>query len=187
MLDRKAKVVSKHAKGLEFLMRKNKVETLKGYGKLNGSAQNGIHTIELKDGVKTSQVKAKNVILATGSEARMLPGMQVDDRILSNIEILSLKEMPKSLLPCCAALAGFPGTIFPPAKVMPALSWKHAAPRCQANGLISIPLFLMPAVGRALIGRRMPLRCLSGQLTPGYTRAACPPKTLLWRLLPSPS
>ena len=69
VLDRKAKVVSKHAKGLEFLMRKNKVETIKGYGKLTGPSQNGIHTIELKDGTKTSPVKAKNVILATGSEA----------------------------------------------------------------------------------------------------------------------
>ena len=39
--DRKSKIVTKHAKGLEFLMRKNKVETVKGYGKLTGPAQNG--------------------------------------------------------------------------------------------------------------------------------------------------
>ena len=55
VLDRKGKIVSKHAKGLEFLMRKNKVETLKGYGKLTGPAQNGIHAIELKDGSKATQ------------------------------------------------------------------------------------------------------------------------------------
>src|SRR4029078_8093311 len=86
VLARKAKVVSKHAKGLEFLMRKNKVETVKGYGKLTGPSRNGIHTIELKHGTKTSPVKAKNVILATGSEARMFPGLQPDDRRLSNME-----------------------------------------------------------------------------------------------------
>ena len=106
VLDRKAKVVSKHAKGLEFLMRKNKVETVKGYGKLTGPAQNGIHTIELKDGTKSSQIKAKNVILATGSEARMIPGLQPDDRVLTNIEILKLGKVPKSLVVVGAGAVG---------------------------------------------------------------------------------
>jgi dihydrolipoamide dehydrogenase len=106
VLDRKAKVVAKHAKGLEFLMRKNKVETLKGYGKLTGPAQNGIHPIELKDGAKTTQVKAKNVILATGSEARMLPGLDPDDRVLTNIEILKLGKVPKSLIVVGAGAVG---------------------------------------------------------------------------------
>jgi len=106
VLDRKAKVVSKHAKGLEFLMRKNIVETIKGYGKLTGPSQNGIHTIELKDGTKTSPVKAKNVILATGSEARMIPGLQPDDRVLSNIEILKLGKVPKSLVVVGAGAVG---------------------------------------------------------------------------------
>src|SRR6266481_7231198 len=80
--DRKGKIVSKHAKGLEFLMKKNKVETIKGYGRLTGGRQNGVLTIEVKgsDG-KASQVKAKNVILATGSEARMIPGLEADDRV----------------------------------------------------------------------------------------------------------
>ena len=106
VLDRKAKIVSKHAKGLEFLMRKNKVETLKGYGKLSGPAENGIHTIELKDGSKTTQVKTKNVILATGSEARMIPGLQPDDRVLTNIEILKLGKVPKSLVVVGAGAVG---------------------------------------------------------------------------------
>ena len=69
--DRKGKIVAKHAKGLEFLMKKNKVETIKGYGKLTGGRQNGVLTVEVKgaDG-KTTHVKAKTVILATGSEER---------------------------------------------------------------------------------------------------------------------
>jgi dihydrolipoyl dehydrogenase len=106
VLDRKGKIVSKHAKGLEFLMRKNKVETLKGYGKLTGPAQNGIHAIELKDGSKATQIKAKNVILATGSEARMIPGLQPDDRVLTNIEILKLGKVPKSLIVVGAGAVG---------------------------------------------------------------------------------
>jgi dihydrolipoamide dehydrogenase len=105
--ERKSKIVTKHAKGLEFLMKKYKVEVIRGYGKLTGHAQNGIHTVEVKtfDG-KTSSVKAKNLILSTGSEARMLPGMEPDARILTNIEILSLKEIPKSLVIVGAGAVG---------------------------------------------------------------------------------
>jgi len=105
--DRKGKIVSKHAKGLEFLMKKNKVDTIKGYGKLTGGRHNGVLTIEVKGAEgKTSQVKAKNVILATGSEARMIPGLEADDRVLTNIEILSLKEIPKSLVVVGAGAVG---------------------------------------------------------------------------------
>jgi dihydrolipoyl dehydrogenase len=96
---RKTKIVTKHAKGLEFLMRKNKVETVNGYGKLTGPAKSGVFTIDVTGGsVGQVSVKAKNVIVATGSEARMLPGLKPDDRILTNIEILSLNEIPKSIV-----------------------------------------------------------------------------------------
>ena len=104
--ERKSKIVAKHAKGLEFLMKKNKVDTVKGYGKLTGPAQNGILTVEVANDGKSSQLKAKNVLLATGSEARMLPGLDADDRVLTNIEILSLKEMPKSLVIVGAGAVG---------------------------------------------------------------------------------
>ena len=110
--ERKSKIVTKHAKGLEFLMRKNKVETIKGYGKLTGPAQNAVLTVEVNasDGassqMKSSLVKTKNVILATGSEARMLPGLEPDDGILTNIEILGLKEIPKSLVIVGAGAVG---------------------------------------------------------------------------------
>ena len=101
--DRKSKIVTKHAKGLEFLMKKNKVETIKGFGKLTGGAQNGVFTVEV---VNENHLKARNVILATGSEARLLPGLQVSDRVLTNIEILSLKEIPKSLVIVGAGAVG---------------------------------------------------------------------------------
>jgi dihydrolipoamide dehydrogenase len=104
--ERKTKIVDKHAKGLQFLMRKNKVETVKGYGKLTGAAKNGVHTVDIKDGAKSSQIKAKNVILATGSEARMLPGLEPGDRVLTNIEILRLGAVPKSLVVVGAGAVG---------------------------------------------------------------------------------
>ena len=104
--ERKSKIVAKHAKGLEFLMRKNKVETIKGYGKLTGPAQNGVLTVEVIDGDKSSHIKTKNVILATGSEARMLPGLEPDAKVLTNIEILGVKEIPKSLVIVGAGAVG---------------------------------------------------------------------------------
>ena len=104
--ERKSKIVIKHAKGLEFLMRKNKVETIKGYGKLTGPAQSRVLTVEVANGSKSSHIKTKNVILATGSEARMIPGLEPDSRVLTNIEILDLKEIPKSLVIVGAGAVG---------------------------------------------------------------------------------
>ena len=97
--DRKAAIVTKHTKGLDFLMRKNKVTVVRGYGNLTGPAKGGVHTVDVTgDGGAKSQIQAKNLILATGSYARMLPGLQADDRILTNIEVLSLGAIPKSLV-----------------------------------------------------------------------------------------
>ena len=104
--DRKSKIVSKHAKGLEFLMKKNKVETIRGYGKLTGPAQNGVVSVDVTNDGKLTHIKARNVILSTGSEARMLPGLEPDDRILTNIEVLALKEIPKSLVIVGAGAVG---------------------------------------------------------------------------------
>jgi len=97
--DRKNQIVAKHTKGLDFLVRKNKVTAIRGYGQLSGPAKNGIHTVEVTDDAgKKSQIQTKNIILASGSYARMLPGLQADDRILTNIEVLSLGAIPKSLV-----------------------------------------------------------------------------------------
>ena len=103
--ERKSKIVSKHAKGLEFLMKKNKVETVRGFGKLTGPAQGGVFTLEVK-GTESKSIKAKNIIIATGSEARMLEGLEPGDRVLTNIEILKLGEIPKSLVIVGAGAVG---------------------------------------------------------------------------------
>jgi dihydrolipoamide dehydrogenase len=93
VLDRKNKIVTKHSKGVEFLMRKNKVDVVKGDARLLGGGR-----IEVKGGEKTQTIEAKNIILATGSEARMLPGLQPDPNlILTNVEILDIQAVPKTI------------------------------------------------------------------------------------------
>jgi dihydrolipoamide dehydrogenase len=88
-------------------MKKNKVETIKGYGKLTGPALNGVFTVEVKAGDgKASQIKAKKVIVSTGSEARMIPGLEPDSKVLTNIEILKMGEIPKSLIVVGAGAVG---------------------------------------------------------------------------------
>ncbi len=99
--DRKNKIVSKHAKGVEALMKKNKVEWVKGYGKLKGPGQ-----VEVTSNGSSKTLEAKNIMLATGSEARMLPGLKPDDTILTNIEILNLTSVPKSLIVIGAGAVG---------------------------------------------------------------------------------
>jgi dihydrolipoamide dehydrogenase len=93
VLDRKNKIVSKHSKGIEFLMRKNKIDVIRGHATLQGG---GRIQVEGPNGSQT--VEAKNIILATGSEARMLPGLQPDaNQILTNIEILDMPAVPRSI------------------------------------------------------------------------------------------
>jgi dihydrolipoamide dehydrogenase len=119
ILKRKNDIVLKHAKGLDFLMKKNKVNTFEGRGRLTGAAKDGIYTVEVNteggggsDGER-SFLKAKNVIVATGSDAKMLPGMEPDSRILTNMEILSMTAIPKSLVVIGAGAVGVEfGSIF---------------------------------------------------------------------------
>ncbi len=105
---RKDAIITKHTKGLEFLMRKHKVTVIPGYGRLTGPAQDGVHTVEVSVGAdgESSKVKAKNVILATGSDAKTIFGLVPDDRILTNIEILSISQPPKSLVVIGAGAVG---------------------------------------------------------------------------------
>jgi dihydrolipoamide dehydrogenase len=119
MLKRKSAIIAKHVKGLEFLMKKNKVNTIEGYGRLTGPAADGIHTVSVYTeggggaAGEQSFIKAKNVLLATGSDARMLPGLEADTRILTNIEILSMPAVPKSLVVIGAGAVGVEfGSIF---------------------------------------------------------------------------
>jgi dihydrolipoamide dehydrogenase len=101
-LARKEMVVNKHAKGIEFLFRKNKVEKMQGWGRWAGP---GRVTVE-KDG-QVTEVEATHIMFGTGSAARSLPGIEIDGKtILSNIEILQLPAVPKTLVIVGAGAVG---------------------------------------------------------------------------------
>jgi dihydrolipoamide dehydrogenase len=93
MRDKKQQIVDGHAAGIAFLFKKHKIDSIQGFGRL---AADG--SVEVHGGDGTKKLKAKNVILATGSEARMIPGLEVDPkRVLTNVEILDQTEVPGSL------------------------------------------------------------------------------------------
>jgi dihydrolipoamide dehydrogenase len=99
---RKDGIVTKHSKGVEFLLKRAKVERIPGYATLKGGGK-----IEVKSDSGVQTLEAKNIIIATGSEARMLPGLQPDPEfILTNIEILGLPSVPKSLIIIGAGAVG---------------------------------------------------------------------------------
>ncbi len=106
VLKRKDAIIARHVKGLDFLMRKHKIAVMAGFGRLTGGANGGVHTVEADANGAKSLVKAKNVILATGSEAKLLPGLVAGGNILTNIEILSLAAPPKSLIVIGAGAVG---------------------------------------------------------------------------------
>jgi dihydrolipoamide dehydrogenase len=92
--ERKSDVVDKNAKGVEFLFRKNKVHVVRGTGTVVSPTK-----IAVSGGGGTTEVNAKNIIIATGSEAKTLPGYNFDEKnILSNVGVLELKDIPKSML-----------------------------------------------------------------------------------------
>ncbi len=102
VLARKDKVVKKHAKGIEMLFKKNKIEMMQGWGRILGPGRVAVE----KDG-KVTEIETKNILLATGSEAHAFPGVPFDAKtIVSNREILSLPEIPKTMIVVGAGAVG---------------------------------------------------------------------------------
>jgi dihydrolipoamide dehydrogenase len=92
--DRKKDVVDKNVRGVEFLFRKNKVNVFRGYGTIDSPNK----VIVKNDGL-TTEVIAKNIIVATGSEAKSLPGYDFNEKIvLSSTGVLELDQVPKSMV-----------------------------------------------------------------------------------------
>jgi dihydrolipoamide dehydrogenase len=102
ILARKSKIVTKHAKGIEFLFKKNKVEWVQGWGRYDGPGKVSVE----KDG-KMSAMEAGGILLVSGSEAKALPGIEPDHKqILTNRSILQLPEIPKTLIVVGAGAVG---------------------------------------------------------------------------------
>ncbi len=96
MLKRKEGIVSKMSKGIEFLFRKNKITWLKGHGQFSGRNETGFLIDVVGDAPET--VVAKHVIIATGSKARHLPGLKVDNKIVCDNEgALAFDTVPAKL------------------------------------------------------------------------------------------
>jgi dihydrolipoamide dehydrogenase len=97
MQARKDSIVGKMTKGIEFLCRKNKVTWLKGHGRFTGE-NDGLYGLEVLGSSGSQLVDAQNVIIATGSRARHLPDVPVDNVLVSDNEgALAFDEVPKRL------------------------------------------------------------------------------------------
>jgi len=91
---RKDRIVKGLTSGVEFLFKKNKIDWIKGSGRLAGKG-----TVEITDGQKQVLAARKEIIVATGSEPRSVPGIEIDrKRIITSDEAIGLKEIPKSIV-----------------------------------------------------------------------------------------
>ena len=103
MMAQKDESVTALTKGVDFLMKKNKVERLLGKGRIAGP---GRVEVDGADG-KTLTLEAKDIINATGSEPSGLPGLKVDgDRIVDSTGALAFSEVPKTLVVIGAGIIG---------------------------------------------------------------------------------
>jgi dihydrolipoamide dehydrogenase len=97
MLARKDSIVTKMTKGIEFLFRKNGISWLQGHARLLGQ-EDGFFRLEVAREGETEVHQTKNVIIATGSKARHLPDVPVDNELICDNEgALALTEVPRKL------------------------------------------------------------------------------------------
>jgi len=91
----KSDVVAKNSAGVSYLMKKNKITVFNGFGKIAGKGK-----VEVAlDGGKTETIETKNIIIATGSVVRPIPGFETDGKqIVNSDQILELNSVPKSMI-----------------------------------------------------------------------------------------
>ena len=98
MQDYKNDVIAQNTKGIEFLLKKNKIDWLKGWAKLNAQKQ-----VIIDEDV----YDAKSIVIATGSEASSIPNVEIDEsRIVTSTGALSLSKIPKSMVVIGAGVIG---------------------------------------------------------------------------------
>jgi len=90
---RKDRIVTGLTKGVEFLFKKNKIDWIKGTARLAGKGK-----VEIVEG-DTQTLEARDIIIATGSTARSVPGIEIDHtRIITSDEAIALKDVPRTLV-----------------------------------------------------------------------------------------
>ncbi|MCP4601582.1 MAG: dihydrolipoyl dehydrogenase [Proteobacteria bacterium] len=101
MMKRKEKIVTTMAKGITFLLKKNKVTHIKGIARIGVAGKVIVH------GEETIEIEASKILIATGSRASHLPGVELDgDRIGTSTEALSYTEVPSRLVVIGAGAIG---------------------------------------------------------------------------------
>ena len=103
VIKRSRGVADKMSKGVQFLMKKNKIDVIMGYGKLIATGK-----IEVTAADNTKQiVEAKNIVIATGGRAKQLPSMPIDGKkIIGYREAMVLPQQPKSMIICGSGAIG---------------------------------------------------------------------------------
>lgn len=97
MMKHKTDVIDANTGGIEFLFKKNKVDWLKGFGKITAKDTVEVQAQDKK--AKTESFKAKHIVIATGSDVATLPGIEIDEKIVvSSTGALELGKVPKSMV-----------------------------------------------------------------------------------------
>lgn len=95
VIKRSRGVADKMSKGVQFLMKKNKIDVVMGFGKLKGK---GKIEVTAADG-SVSTVEGKHIVIATGARSRELPNLKLDGKkVIGYREAMSLPEMPASMV-----------------------------------------------------------------------------------------
>ncbi|MCC5977962.1 MAG: dihydrolipoyl dehydrogenase [Salinarimonas sp.] len=95
MLAHKNDAIEGNTKGIEFLLKKNKIDAFHGTGKILAA---GKVSVTGEDG-KSQEIETKNIVIATGSDVVSLPGIEIDEkRIVSSTGALDLTEVPKKMV-----------------------------------------------------------------------------------------
>ena len=101
MMKSKDETVDGLTKGIEFLMKKNKVTYIKGTGKITGAGKVSV------SGEESQELETKNIVIATGSEVMPLPNITIDEeKIISSTGALALSKVPKSMVVIGAGIIG---------------------------------------------------------------------------------
>jgi len=101
--ERKAKITEQLYKGVQHLMKQGKIDVGDGYGRILGpsifSPMPGTISVEMNNGEENEMLIPKNVIIATGSRPRSLPGLEIDgEYVLTSDEALQMESLPKSIV-----------------------------------------------------------------------------------------
>ncbi len=91
---RSRKASDRLVKGVGFLMRKNEIDTYDGWGTIND--QHTV-TVDLNEG-ESETLSAKNLIIATGAEVNLLPGVELSDNVITYLEAIMSDELPESVV-----------------------------------------------------------------------------------------